>query len=534
MQWNNTFQRGKNRLLRTLLSAFIVGGGQVYARRFWAGLVLAIIFYGSIIIMKIIWAGMNIAFWALVTGWLVVWLFNIFDAYKGPRYAKPPCEKSCPAGIAPWIYVHQIATKANWEYPFIPFFKTLGLICPAPCEEKCTRQAIDEPVAIRALKSGVEIGKPNRIQTRRKKHIAVIGAGPCGLTLAYSLTNKGYNVTVYEKEKKPGGVLGTYIPEFRLPSSVLHTEIQVLLNAGFELKCGVEIGKDLSLDELLNNNDLIFIATGAWQLVKLGIPGENNGMVGLEILRRIKNGEKFNLGRVGVVGGGNAAFDVARSLKRFGNEVKIYYRRRIEDMPAEHENRFAAQEEGIEIIPLVTPAAIVKNSVIMARTKCAEGRKGVLEVIKDSEFDVKIDNIVMAIGQKPDTNFLTNFVKIDELGRIQTKNGMTSHSKIFAGGDAVLGAKTIAHAVGHGLSIAEQIDYHIRKIPGLFRSLLKDVYYPSEIKLFKFNNKSRLKILRREPAKRLSDFKPVEQSVARENLIQEASRCLTCPLRYKP
>ncbi len=534
MQWDNTLLSSKNRLIRTLLSVFIVGSGQVYAKRFWAGLVLAIIFYGSIIVMKIIWTGMNIAIWALVACWFTVWLFNVFDAYKGPRYEKPPCEKSCPAGIAPWIYVYQVATKANWKYPFVPFFKTLGLICPAPCEEKCTRRAIDEPLAIRLLKAGVEIEKPNYKQNKRKEHIAVIGAGPCGLTMAYSLANKGYDITVYEKERKPGGVLAAYIPEFRLASSTLHSEIQVLLNAGFELKCGIEIGKDLSLDELLKNNDIIFISTGAWQPVTLGIPGEENGLVGLDILARIKNGEKFNIGKVGVIGGGNTAFDVARSLKRQGNEATIYYRRRIEDMPAEHENRLAAQEEGIEIIPLVTPIAVEKNKITMARTRCLGGRKGSLEIIKGSEFETKMDNIVMAIGQKPNTEYLSEFLKIDELGRIKTKNGKTSNPKIFAGGDAVLGAKTIAHAVGHGLSIAEQIDDHIRKIPRLFRNLKNDVYYPSGIRLFKYTDKARLTIPHREPAKRLCDFKPVEQSISKADLVQEANRCLTCPLRYRP
>jgi len=515
-----------------LISTFVVGGGQIFSGRVATGIILAVIFYGSIYLVINLWTGSHPTFWTIVTAWVLVWFYNILDAFRGPNYEKPPCEKACPAGIAPWIYLNRIATKSNQRYQYIPFFETLGSICPAPCEDNCTRKGIDAPVAIRYLKYTVEMDKPTATERKRKEKVAVVGAGPCGLTAAYSLANKGYGVVVYEREKKPGGVPSILIPEFRLSKSLLDKEIESLLKVGIEMRCGVEIGKDVSIDELLKNYDVIFIATGAWKPVKLGIPGEDNGLIGLDILRRVKGGEVFDMGKVGVIGGGNTAFDVARSLRRMGNNVKIYYRRRIEDIPAEHENRIAAEEEGIEIIALTVPVGIVKNTVIMAKTKC-EGRRS-LEIIKGSEFDVKMDSIVMAIGQQPDTGFLSDYVKIDEYGCICVKNGSTCHPKIFSGGDAVLGSQTVAHAVGHGLNIAEKIDYIIRKIPAILWGLLKDVYYPDGLRMFDANKDNRIKIPHRLPAKRLCDFRQIEQRVSTKEFVQEANRCLTCPLRYRP
>jgi len=524
----------RNRILPAIASFFIVGAGQALDGRIWAGIWFFILFYAPMLVLKVIWKGVNQGFWFILGAWIILWIYNIFDAFKGPNYAVPPCEKTCPAGIAPWIYINQIASRASWKYPFIPFFKILGLICPAPCEEKCTRRGVDEPVAIRELKNSVEIIKTVPTAQKRKEKIGVIGAGPCGLTLAYTLAKKGYELTVYEREDKPGGVLSTLIPEFRLPSSILHTEIKALMEPGFEIKYGVELGKTVLVDDLLKDHDYLFLAIGAWIPVRLGIPGEDNGLVGLDILRRIKNGEKFDLGKVGVIGGGNTAFDVARCLKRLGNDVKIYYRRRLEDMPAEHENHVEAVEEGIEIVPLTTPVGIVKNNVIMAKTLCVGGRQGKLETIKGSEFDVKIDSVVMAIGQKPDTQFLTGHLKVDDMDRIVVKNGRTTHPRIFAGGDVVWGAKTLAYAVGDGLKAAERLDFQIRKVPPFFQFLAREKFLPKTLKQLKFSKELRIKITHRDVAKRIKDFKMTELPIPPEHLVTEANRCLTCPIKYRP
>lgn len=518
----------------TIISIFVVGGGQIYSGRFWTGLSFAVIFYSSIVLMIILWTGLNVAFWGLLAAWIFVWLFNIYDAYQeGVAYEKPPCEKACPVGLSPWIYLNLVATNSTQHYPFFPFFETLELICPAPCEEKCTRRGIDAPVAIKYLKSGVKTEIPILKQKTKKKRIAIVGAGPCGLTTAYYLAHKGYEVVIYEREKTPGGVLATLIPTFRLPQSVLDKEIESILKVGIELKCGVEINKDVSMDELLKTYDSIFIATGACKPTKLGIPGEDTALIGFDILRRVKQGEKFNLGKVGVIGGGDTAIDIARSLIRQGNEVKIYYRRNIEDMPAEHENRTEAQEEGIEIIPLTIPLRMEKNRVTMVKTECPKGRECPVKVIEGSEFDVALDNVVIAAGQQPNADFLKEYVNIDESGRIKTKKGKTSHPKIFAGGDAVLGSKTVAHAVGQGLNVAEQIDFYLRRIHPFFGKMFKKTYLP-DVQFSPLQETGRMTIPHRNVVERKHDFKQVEQKVSKEILQKEANRCLCCPLRYRP
>jgi NADPH-dependent glutamate synthase beta subunit-like oxidoreductase len=516
-----------------LISTFVIGGGQIYSGRLWVGVTFAIVFYGSIALMASIWNGLNQAFWGLIAVWVMIWLYNILDAFKGFRYQKPPCEKTCPAGIAPWVYINHMATGADEPYPYVPFFDTLGRICLAPCESHCTRRGIDAPVAIRYLRVGVKTKLPDHEHKLKKEKVAIVGAGPCGLSAAYYLSHRGYKVTVYEKEEKPGGVLSILIPEFRHPQAVLDQEIDILQKMGFELKCGVEIGKSISMEELLENYDAIFVAVGVWKPVKLGIPGEENALDGFDVLRRIRKGELYHLGRVGVIGGGNTAIDIARSLVREGHEVKIYYRRNIEDMPAEPENLEEAQEEGIEIIPLVVPVRIGDHKITMLKTECTGGRKGTIREIEGSEFEVKMDTVVMAIGQEPDADFLQGFVKFDTYGRIRTKKHRTSHRKIFAGGDVVLGSATVAHAVGHGMNAARRIDAYLRRTPTFLVSLFRKTYQP-KVKLLPIEKRSRIKIPHRDIEERKRDFREGEFWASKEELRKEAARCLSCPLRYHP
>jgi len=516
-----------------LLSTFIVGAGQIYAGRLWTGIAFAAIFYGSIALMVIIWTGINQAFWGLLAAWVLIWLYNILDAHKGFRYQKPPCEKICPAGIMPWAYINHLATDSEERYPYVPFFDTLGRICLAPCESHCTRRGIDAPVAIRYLRAGVKTILPVHRHKPKKKKVAIVGAGPCGLSAAYYLSHRGYRVTVYEREEKPGGVLGILIPEFRHPQAVLDQEIETLMTLKFELKCGVEIGKDVSIEELLRDYDAVFVATGVWKPIQLGIHGEENALDGFDVLRRIKKGELYHLGKVGIIGGGNTAIDIARSLIREGHQVAIYYRRNIEDMPAEHENLEEAKEEGVEIIPLVVPVKIEKHKITLLRTECAEGRKGQVKKIEGSEFEVKLDTVVMAIGQHPETDFLKDLVKFDKNRHIKTKNGKTSHQKIFAGGDVVLGSATIAHAVGHGMNAARRIDAHLRGLPIFLVTLFRKTYSP-KVRLLPLTETPRITIPHRDIEERKGDFKEVELWAKREELMNEAARCLACPLRYHP
>lgn len=516
-----------------LISALVVGAGQIANHRILSGVVLAVIFYGSIAIMVSLWQGMNVAFWGLLVAWIAVWLYNILDAYKGASFETPPCETSCPAGIKPWLYINFLARQSTQKYPFVPFFNVLGHICPAPCENTCTRRGIDEAVAIRYLRHGVETATPEPRKKKRNRRIAIVGAGPCGLTAAYYLNQKGYKVYMFEREKKPGGVLATLIPEFRLPAAVLNADIEVLLSSGIELTCGVEIGTVLSVDELLQTHDAVLISTGAWKPAQLGILGEEHVLVGIDMLRKIKQGERMKLGTVGVIGGGNSAMDVARSLRRFGNDVTIYYRRRIEDMPAEKENLHGAQDEGIAFVPLTIPIKIEKNRVAMGRTESLYGRKGSVKVVEGSEFNVELDAVVLAVGQVPDSSFVGDRIDVDKFGRIPTRNGTTSVHRLFAGGDAVLGSQTVAHAVGQGIHVAQQIDWTLRHVPRCLGTMLTPTYVP-HVDSLPMKEGQRIAIPQRPVSERLNDFDIVEQHSPQDTLRREACRCMVCPLRYRP
>jgi len=522
-------KQDNKRFVSTIISVFIVGGGQIYSNRLLTGLWFIIFFYGSILVTKILWIKLTVGFWFLLGAWIIFWLFNIYDAYRGETYYKPPCEKNCPAGIAPWYYINLIV-KNKARYPFIPFFRILGMICPAPCEDNCTRRGIDEPVAIGYLKHGVETEEPSAPIKKRKEKVGIIGAGPCGLTAAYELGKMGYQVTVFEKEKFSGGVLSAYIPEFRLPRSIVDQEIELLKKAGFEIKNNVEVGKEIGFAELITDYDAIFVSTGAGKSERLNIEGEALAFGGLDILYRIKQGECIKLGRVAVIGGGNTAFDVARSLLRCGNDVAIYYRRGIEDMPAEKENRIEALEEGIKIYPYTTPVCIKENKVIMAKTRAPEGRRGRVEIISGSEFEIELDKVVSAIGQVPSTDFLRDYLQIDDRQRIVVKNGRAGNSKIFAGGDAVRGPQTLAHAVGDGIKIARMID---RYLSDRLFSLANGIY-PFEPECWQIVNIPKIKIPHRNVSERIKDFKIVEGIPSKEDLKNEARRCLVCPLRYRP
>ncbi|MGQ9816387.1 MAG: FAD-dependent oxidoreductase [bacterium] len=521
--------RNKKNLIALIISIFIVGGGQIYLGRLMTGLWFIITFYGSVLVAKILWIKLTIGFWFLLGAWIVFWSFNIYDAYRGETYYAPPCEKNCPAGIKPWYYINLVASdKAN--HPFIPFFKILGMICPAPCETKCTRRGIDEAVAIRILKHGVKTEVPIGAGKKRKEKVAIIGGGPCGLTAAYELSTRGYQVTVYEKEKFLGGVLSSYIPEFRLPHSVVEEEIELIKKSGFEIKTNVEIGKDINLAELLIDNNALFVATGASKSAGLGIEGEEEVLSGLDILKRIKNGEQVKLGKVAIIGGGNTAFDVARSLLRCGNKVAIYYRRGIEDMPAEYENRIEAEEEGIKIYPYVAPVKIIGKRFVAVKTYAPLGRNGKVEIIPGSEFEIEVDKVIAAIGQVPYTDFLREYIQVDEQCRIVTSDGRTSNPKIFAGGDAVLGPQTLAHAVGDGIRIARKIEKYLKgSLWNINWSL-----YPLEPKYWQMVNIPRIKIPHRKVQERTKDFTPVRGTPSIEDLHKEATRCLVCPLRYRP
>jgi len=333
-----------------------------------------------------------------------------------------PCQSKCPAGVNIQGYISLIANhnyieaisliKQNNPLPLI-----CGRICVRECEIACRRNLVDESVAINFLKRYVaDIDKQNfwqpNIKKKNGKKVAIVGGGPSGLSCAYFLTLNGYQVTIYEKLPKLGGMLRYGIPEYRLPKKILDEEINWIIDLGIKVKNNSELGKDFTIDELLNNYQSIYLSLGAQKASDLRVSNEENTIgiyKGIDFLRNLQlnNDLKFN-GTVIVVGGGNTAIDAARTSLRCGaKEVKIVYRRSLNEMPAHIAEIEAAKEEGVKFTFLTNPVDILKDNEKLKGIECIKmrleesksgGRPRPIP-IPDSEYKINCDYLISAIGQ---------------------------------------------------------------------------------------------------------------------------------------
>jgi len=306
-----------------------------------------------------------------------------FDAKIDPS-PTAPCKFACPVGVPIQAFVHYVAER-DFEKALEmirsvgPFQSVCGRVCYHPCEDACTRGDMDEPVAIMALKRFVlEWGERNRplkdvtpeVAPPTGKKVAVVGAGPAGLTAAHDLAKRGHKVVVYEALPVPGGMMAVGIPEYRLPRELVREEIAYIERMGVEIRTGVRVGKDATLEELGKEYDAVFLATGAHRNPRLGIPGEEleGVMPALDFLKKVNLGEKVRVGRrVGVIGGGNTALDAARVALRLGaEEVYLIYRRTKEEMPARAWEVAEAEEEGVRVLYLTAPVEVLGNGRVKA------------------------------------------------------------------------------------------------------------------------------------------------------------------------
>lgn len=371
-----------------------------------------------------------------------------------------------------------------------------GRVCPqeSQCEAKCVRGIKHEPVAIGRIERFVadEMRRKNRMQIKKAPanghKVAIVGAGPAGLTAAGDLAKMGYSITVYEALHKCGGVLVYGIPQFRLPKDIVQYEIDALKNIGVSFETDVVIGRTLTVDDLFNAGyEAIFIGSGAGLPSFMNIPGENLNRVysANEYLTRINLMGAWQPGsdtpiikakNVTVVGGGNVAMDAARCAVRLGAEkVSIVYRRSMAELPARAEEVEHAKEEGVEFLTLTTPKEILgdEHGIVtgMHCVKCelgepdASGRRRPIE-IPGSDFVLKTDCVIMAIGTSPNPliRSTTPGLTANSRGCIVTQNpaGKTAREGVWAGGDAVTGAATVILAMGAGKSAAKEIDEYIR------------------------------------------------------------------------
>lgn len=463
-----------------------------------------------------------------------------------------PCQHNCPAETDIPRYVRLIAEGRYQDSLAVirskfPFPYSLGLVCNHPCEEACSRTKVNEPISIRELKRFVaerddgSWKKKLKIAKSTGKKIAIVGAGPSGLTAAWFLKLKGHDVTVFEMLPKPGGMLKAGIPDYRLPPDVLESEIKEITNIGVKIKCNTKID---STDKLFKDGfDAVYLAMGAPKGVSMGIEGENDPRVldGIETLRKINFGEKVNLkGDIGVVGGGNVAIDIARCALRKGAKfVNIIYRRTREEMPAYAHEVEDALDEGVKIMFLTNPTKIL-NDKGKLKVECikmelgqpdSSGRRRPVP-IKDSEFILKFDRLIFGIGQSCDAERFG--VELNTKGQVVVKEKVQETSKkgVFSGGDLVTGPATVIEAVQGGRLAAISIDKYlggdgnIEQI--LYRRDEEDQYIGREEG---FADRKREKVKKINFKERTSGFKQVELCLSEENAIKEAERCLKCQLR---
>jgi len=388
----------------------------------------------------------------------------------------PACQNACPAGndIEGWIKLLQKGKyeKAYWHLKREePFPAILGRVCFRFCEDACNRAPLDECVSIKELERFVgdyvalSTAHPD-LPEDNGKTLAVVGSGPAGMSTAYYGRLLGFKVTIFEELPEMGGILRVGIPNFRLPREIVAAEFEGLKKMGIELRPKSAVGKDISLTELRNNYDYIFLATGVHESVELGLEGEEESprvMGGLAMLNKVAFGEEVDLGnRVVVIGGGNTAIDAARTAIRLGCEVTVIYRRSESEMPAHPEEVQEAREEGVQFRFLAAPEKIELNDDgTIRKLVCCEmelgstdesGRRRPLKK-EGSLFNVEPDAILIAIGEVSVFDYLNGIVKTEK-GMVAVNEGLRvdldseGEGKIFAGGDII----DIPHPEEHGFS----------------------------------------------------------------------------------
>jgi NADH-quinone oxidoreductase subunit F len=471
---------------------------------------------------------------------------------------KSPCQHACPVGMDIPAYVALVrAGDTQNAYQVIkqtnPFPAICGRVCGHPCQSKCRRDQLDEALAIKHLKRFVTdtaIRTPvAKIPITRKEKIAVVGAGPSGLSAALELKKRGYAVTVFESLPEAGGMLRWGIPAYRLPHEILKNEIQDILDTGIELKTNTRVGQDISFDTLLKGYDHIYLAAGAQKSSPLGVPGEDSQGVlpVIETLRDFQLGKKVKFGkRVAVIGGGNSAVDAARTaLRTQPDSVTIYYRRERKDMPALAEEIKAAEEEGVRLEFLVAPTQVISEKGKVKKLELVRmvldqfdnsGRKRP-KPITGSEFQVDVDTIIVAIGQETDLLFLPEqtvnlskgLITVDTLSR-------TSHPRIWAGGDVVTGPAMVIDAIQAGQKTARAIDAEIRSVnreKPWIAPMTEPIHIPFQIEE-EPEEQMQIRIRELAASKRNTNFNEVELGYTMEMAISEASRCLRCDGGNKP
>ena len=480
-----------------------------------------------------------------------------------------PCILECPARVDVQGYIALVNDGLYHEAvklikQRLPLPLSVGRVCPAFCEKECRRQIVDEPIAIRQIKryaadKDLEDSANTYIPECKPstgKEVAIVGAGPAGLTVAYYLAQQGQKCKIYEAMPENGGMLRYGIPEYRLPKEIVDKEIDLIKKLGIKIHNNEQLGRDFTLQFLYKEYDAVFLGFGAWTAVSMNIEGEDlkGCHLGIDFLHDVVEGKIKEVGKtVAVIGGGNTAIDAARTALRLGAEkVMIVYRRAEEQMPADEVEVKDAKEEGVEFHLLQNPTKIIGKDGKVSGMQIIKMRLGEPDSsgrrrpvpIENSEFIMQVDMVIPAVSQKPKTQFL-----LDEIAKINGENlnltrwstievdENTMHTnidKIFAGGDLTRGPSTVVESIADGYKAAKSIDSFLKgeKIIPLkekFNSKKAESYKDLDPEDFKeYEKTSRISSGHIKVEDRISNFKEVEQIYTDKQAQDETARCIEC------
>ncbi|MBE0534030.1 MAG: FAD-dependent oxidoreductase [Phycisphaerae bacterium] len=509
------------------------------------------------------------------------------DAFVCKDLVGAPCQAACPLGTEAWRYVALIEKGEYVEaYKVIreanPFPSVCARVCDRKCETRCSHAVSGgEAIAVRSLKRFVTDSVAPEVYVAPRIHVnggassvAVVGAGPAGLAAAHYLSLYGHKVTLIEAEKEPGGMLMSCIPSYRLPREVLRKEIQSLLDPSITVRCGTAFGRDITVDELFKDVfKAVFLAIGADKSYRLELEGEDVKGVysSMQMLKAFNlRGDEVARGRVGIIGGGNSAVDAARvAIRQKGvDNVTLLYRRTSQEMPAYAEEIEAALEEGIALETLVSPVKIrymeaarsegvrVETFVSpikidtrhghLADIRCIRNSLGEVDAsgrrrpvpIPGSEFTIPLDTLIVAIGERPDSDCLAPMgLEMTKSGtlRVNAETLAASRPGVFAGGDLVTGPNTVVDAIAAGKKAAYMIDRYVRgkELKGLPETKMPKFFMdPPAVSDADAEEAVRAEPVTLPAASRRKNTAEVEMALSAEAAIREARRCLRCDLDF--
>jgi NADH-quinone oxidoreductase subunit F len=475
--------------------------------------------------------------------------------------ALSPCENSCPLHMNVPRFL-QLYKEDRLEEAFEavvldnPLPASTGRVCQHPCENRCRRRSVDESVNMREVHRSIADAiyqsdrfdaLVERIAARKlpasDRKVAVVGAGPTGLAAAFYLALLGHDVTVYESNPEPGGMLRYALPEYRLPRDVVRREVELIRRMGVNFVCGVSVGTDIALNDLDNQFNAVFLAIGTWKESWVYLPGtELKGVLpALIFLEAVSKEEPVRLGRrVVVIGGGNAAIDSARTALRMGSEVTIIYRRERKDMPAIREETDASQDEGAKFVFLATPHRIVGDengnvkAIEVVKTKLGEfdssGRRRPIPTDEIRRYEC--DTVILAVGESVDMDFVrASGLRIKENGTLEVDRYTleTSRSKFYAGGDLISGASNVSNAMGYGKKAARTIDARLMN-GGRWEAVNPHFAY-SNVPPEQPSETPRHTLGELPAAERAESFVEAMIGLPAEEALEEAGRCLRCDIR---